>query len=386
MLTALGTRLGGGVGEAVMRQTQLIRANGGEALVFALKDRFSAEDTARYAGSAVHWSKVRGPAQIGYAPGLTEQLRAAELDCLHLHGIWMYPSRAAAIWARETQRPLIISTHGMLDPTTLARGRWKKWLARHGYEYANWRQARAFHALSQAEAANIRRAAGPVPCMVIPNAAPDSPDRRAPMPRQPGMILFLGRIHAVKNLSGLLAGWQRAQLPDNARLVIAGWGEPGDVAQLEHAVAAAGGTVSYIGPVFGARKQELLDQAQFVVLPSLSEGLPVTVLEAWAAGTPTILSRESNLPEGFEAGAAIESGVSAEPIAAALERALGLDEPHWKVMSAAAQRLAAGRFSAATVAQNWADVYRSLIGNAPRAGPGQTGAGGANQIQGSRAQ
>ena len=385
LLTALGTRLGGGVGEAVVRQAELIRSCGGEAQVFALEDQFSAEDTARFAGSTVQWSKVRGPAQIGFAPDLSARLRAAELDCLHLHGIWMYPSRAAAVWARATRRPLIISTHGMLDPTTLARGRWKKWLARHGYEYVNWSQARSFHALSQAEAANIRNAAGPVPCMIIPNAAPDRPGPRPTKPRQPGMILFLGRIHAVKNLAGLLAGWQRARLPVNAHLLIAGWGEPGDVAQLEQGVAAAGGSVSYIGPVYGARKQELLERAQFVVLPSLSEGLPVTVLEAWAAGTPTILSRESNLPEGFEAGAAIESGLSAEPIAAALERALGLNDPQWLAMSAAAQRLAAGRFSAATVAQTWADAYRALIDNSPQPGTGLASAHNSTQFQGSSA-
>ena len=133
------------------------------------------------------------------------------------------------------------------------------------------------------------------------------------------------------------------------------------------------------------RKQELLEQAQFVVLPSLSEGLPVTVLEAWAAGTPTILSRESNLPEGFEAGAAIESGLSAEPIAAALERALGLNDPQWLAMSAAAQRLAAGRFSAATVAQTWADAYRALIDNSPQPGTGLASAHNSTQFQGSSA-
>jgi glycosyltransferase involved in cell wall biosynthesis len=356
LVTAAASRLGGGVFEAVAAQAALIRKLGGEAPVFALADRHSEEDAHRFAGSALVHCPVSGPAGLGYAPQLLPGLLAAELDCLHLHGIWMYPSRAAMLWARATGLPYLISPHGMLDPNTTQRRPWKKWLGRIAYERASWRAASVFHALTATEAANIRSEAGAVPLAVIPNAGPQ-PGPPLLGPRAP-LVVFLGRIHAVKNLPALVEGWRQARLPAAARLVIAGWGEPAEVARLEARIAQAGPSVAFIGPAYGAAKQELLEAARFMVLPSLSEAMPMAVLEGWAAGTPAILTPSCNLPEGFAAGAAIESGASPDQIARALERALALDDQTWLAMAAAAQGLARGPFSATSVAEHWASVYR----------------------------
>ena len=58
-------------------------------------------------------------------------------------------------------------------------------------------------------------------------------------------------------------------------------------------VQGAGG-VTFVGPKFGAEKAELLGKARFTVLPSLSEGLPMAVLDGWAAGVPALISEECN--------------------------------------------------------------------------------------------
>lgn len=356
LVTASASRLGGGVFEVVAIQAGLIRALGGEAVVFALADRHSAEDAHRFAGSELVLCPVSGPAQFGYAPRLLPKLLAADLDCLHLHGIWMYPSRAATRWQKATGRRYLISTHGMLDPNTTRRRVWKKWLGRLAYERASWRAASGFHALTATEAANIRRETGVEPRAVIPNVGPEPGP--APHPPRAPLVVFLGRIHAIKNLDALVEGWVQARLPASARLVIAGWGEAAEVARLAALIAAAGPSVSFIGPDYGTAKQALLESARFIVLTSHSEGMPMAVLEGWAAGTPAILTRSCNLPEAFAAGAALVCGASPEEIAQALEVALGLDDAAWLVMAQAAQGLARGPFSAASVAARWAAVYR----------------------------
>lgn len=356
LVTASASRLGGGVFEAVATQAALVRELGGEAPVFALADRHSSEDAHRFAGSDLVHCPVSGPAQLGYAPQLLPLLLKAELDCLHLHGIWMYPSRAATRWARLTGRRYLISPHGMLDPNTTQRRAWRKWLGRMLYERANWRSASAFHSLTATEAANIRSEAGDVPLVMIPNAGP-APGPEALAARTP-LVVFLGRIHAVKNLAALVEGWRRARLPAAAKLIIAGWGEQAEVARLEALIAAAGSSVAFVGPVYGVAKQDLLSSARFLMLPSLSDAMPVAVLEGWAAGTPAILTASCNLPEGFAAGAAIECGYSPDAIANALETALAIDEATWLTMAAAAQDLARGPFSAASIAARWAAAYR----------------------------
>ena len=363
-MTAAASRLGGGVFEAVVAQAKIIAACGGEPIVFALADEHSAADRARFGDAAVQVFRVRGPGQIGYAPDLTPALRAARLDCLHLHGIWMYPSRAGAAWAKAKASAggggcYIISPHGMLDPWITGRGKWKKTLARAGYERAGWRSASFLHALTGREAADIARESGRRDSVIIANAAP--PTECEPTGARAPHFAYIGRIHPKKNLLALLAAWSQARRPPDSTLTIAGWGDPDDVAALEAAVLAAGPSTQFVGPLYGAAKQALLAQARFMVLPSLSEGLPMAVLEGWAAGTPTVMTSECNLPEGFASRAAIACGASPAAIATALETALALDPAGWQAMAASAQALAAGPFSAETIAARWSEAYLRAI-------------------------
>lgn len=358
LLTASASRAGGGVFEAVVRQAALIAGQGGEAAVFALHDNYAEEDRARFGGIDVQHFGSRGPRQIGWAPTLLPALLAADLDLLHLHGIWMYPSRAGASWAAATGRPYLVSPHGMLDPWIVSRGRWKKALALRGYERESWRRAAALHALTGAEADNVARESGRTDTLVIPNAAPETGTVRS----EPGAeVIYLGRIHPKKNLHALIDAWRSLE-PAGATLTIAGWGEATDVAALEGAVAAAGPTVRYVGAVHGAAKARLLASARALVLPSWSEGLPMVVLEAWAAGTPTVMTAACNLPEGFAAGAAIPCGQDADSIAAGLRMILTAQDDAWRRRSEAARALAAGPFSSETVAAQWTSAYRGLLG------------------------
>ena len=366
LLTASASRLGGGVFEAVAGQAALLRTLGAEPVVLALDDAHSAADAHRFAGAELHHAPVLGPRQVGFAPALGRMLDAARLDLLHLHGIWMYPSAAGAAWARRSGKPYLISPHGMLDPWITARGRWKKTLARAGYERRSWKKAGAFHALTEREAADIASECGQRGSLVIPNAGPEA----GPVPTEPRapLIACIGRIHPKKNLGALISGWtaleREGSLPDGARLQIAGWGEPQDVTTLQAVLAGAPDSIAFLGPQFGADKARLLSEAKFMVLPSLSEGLPMAVLEGWAIGTPTIMSADCNLPEGFAGGAALESGHDTQSIAAALRRAFELGDAEWLAMARAAHGLAAGPFAPQAIARRWEAAYLSLMNGA----------------------
>lgn len=358
--------------EAVVRHAELVGALGGEPVVFALEDRHAGDDSHRFGECTVRHLSVTGPAQIGFAPRLVPALRDAQLDCLHLHGIWMYPSRGGAVWARVTGRPYFISPHGMLDPWILARGRWKKALARIGYERDGWRRAHLFHALTDHEAVDIAAATGRSGSVVIPNAAPGLGSKRVGPPHE-HTFCYLGRIHPKKNLLALIGAWEQLtaadRLPQNAQLTIAGWGDPRDVAALESRLGRSPPSLRFIGPVFGAAKARLLGESRALLLPSLGEGLPMVALEAWAAGTPVLLSEFCNLPEGFAAGAAIDCGTSAASIASALEAMSRLTPTAWQAMSQRATALADGPFSARTIAARWGEVYARAIADCRTGSP-----------------
>jgi poly(glycerol-phosphate) alpha-glucosyltransferase len=220
----------------------MIRRADGLATVIALEDAYSGEDKAALGYTALLTARVQGPRFFGYAPDLARLFRQADPDILHLHGIWMYPSRPGAEWARKTGRPYVVSPHGMLDPWITGRGRWKKARAQRVYERGSWRRAAALHALTLDEAADIRRETGRDQVLVIANAAPPSTPL-AGGERDP-LIVYLGRIHTKKNLEALVSAWSAADVPDQAELVIAGWGDPADVQALEAVLRSARQTLS----------------------------------------------------------------------------------------------------------------------------------------------
>lgn len=370
ILTTWASRANGGVFEAVVAHCGLVRACGHEPVVFALADDHAATDRARFDKTPVHLFPVFGPRMVGYAPGLSVGLAAAELDLLHLHGIWMYPSRAASDWALATERPYVVSPHGMLDPWIVGRGMLKKSIAKLAYERRSWRVARAFHGLTEREARDIAATTGREGVtVVVPNAVPlaaiGTASARAPT------ILYLGRIHPKKNVEALIDAWRDARpaLPAaGARLDIAGWGDAEHVAALEAKLAAGQDPdIHFHGPVFGDGKAALLAAARFLALPSHSEGLPMAVLEAWAAGMPVLMSSECNLPEGFAVGAAINCGMTREAISAVLLRALAMPADDWRAMAAAGRDLVARTFAPAAVAAAWSRAYAVLLTPAPRA-------------------
>lgn len=366
LLTAWANRANGGVFEAVATHAAMLKGLGFEPHIFALAHPDDPRDAERLAGYSVTRVPVLGPRIVGYGMGMVGKLIEAELDLLHLHGIWTHVSADGATWARRTGRPYVITSHGMCGHWTVSRGKLKKAVARTWFERRNWRAASVLHALTGAEAQDIGKVTGRDDLAIIPNAIaiPEEMIRSC----APPTMVCIARIHAVKNLVALVEGWRLAGCGAQGwRLKIAGWGAEPDVAQFKAALGdnpQADG-IEFVGPAFGEDKERLLAQARFVALPSLSEALPMGILEAWAAGIPTVMTDVIPLPEGFSQGAAIAMGTSAGQIAGGLRQAMSLDPSAHAAMAIAARTLAVERFSPETIGQRWTSLYRSLAGERP---------------------
>lgn len=380
MLTGSLSRQAGGVFEVLTALAPILhRPPGLELRVFGLEDADTAADRPAWGEVPLAVLRPRGPHAFGYAAGLDAALAGAGLDLLHLHGLWMYSSLAAKRWGARTQAPCLVSPHGMLDPWALRNGRWKKRLASLAYEKAQLRRAACLHALCEAELEAIRAFGLTNPVCVIPNgvvlprpaAAP--PAWRAHLPADARVLLFLGRLHPKKGLADLLHGWARMEggphgLRRGWHLVIAGWDQNGHRAALEELARGLGivAEVHFVGPQFEADKEASFRAADAFVLPSHSEGLPLAVLEAWAHGLPVLMTPACNLPEGFAHGAALSAEPGSETMAQALRVLCAMPEGERRAMGARGAALVATRFTWAGVAARMAEVYRWLLGRAPR--------------------
>jgi glycosyltransferase involved in cell wall biosynthesis len=84
------------------------------------------------------------------------------------------------------------------------------------------------------------------------------------------------------------------------------WGRAASLA----AKAGLGGKVIFAGPRPHEEIPLWLNAADVLALPSFSEGLPVTVLEAMACETPVVVTPVGGVPEVVEDG---KTGVLANP-------------------------------------------------------------------------
>lgn len=330
-------------------------------------------------GTRTQIVSAHGPATFRIAPTLGRRLNQGAYDVVHTNGLWSWASVAAASWARRTQRALIVSPHGMLDEWALEHSRLRKRVALILFERDHLSRAVCLHALTEAEARSILNAGFKMPIAVIPNGIDVAPAEAIfPLPgclsgdnRQ--ILLFLGRLHPKKGISPLLAAWAKAlllkpNLGKTWRLVIAGWDDGGHSEAYQRAAGqlGVGESVVFCGPLFGADKAAAYAHARAFILPSFSEGLPMTVLEAWSHSCAVFATKHCNLPEGFRSGAAIQITTDADEMAAVLVNSLSNLEQLADIGEAGRQ-LVIRQFTWARISAQWRQVYAWAAGRRPQA-------------------
>ncbi len=370
-VTSSISRAGGGVSNAA-RELALAILNGGRCSVsvVGLRDPHAHADLRLWGDISVQTHAVRGPSSFGYSPHLLDALLRSNPDILHIHGLWMYPSVAATRWSGP-HKPYVVSPHGMLDPWALNNSRWKKRISAALYERRHLRGASCLHALNIAEAEAIRAYGLKNPICIIPNGIelPEVPKQRTGQPTH--TLLYLGRLHPKKGLPNLLEAWSLVHKEADEsrwRLAIAGWDQNGHQRDLEALSARLKieSTVSFVGPKFGESKTACFGEASAFILPSLSEGLPMVVLEAWSWGLPVLMTPRCNLPEGEAAGAALMMDVDADSIAATLRRLFSMCDLNCETMGVNGRRLVEERFQWPQIAKQMADVYDWALGLGPK--------------------
>jgi glycosyltransferase involved in cell wall biosynthesis len=185
---------------------------------------------------------------------------------------------------------------------------------------------------------------------------PGAADFRAAWGLRPGpVVLFMGRLHPRKGAVVLAEAFRQVRIAD-ANLVIAGPDE-GDRQALAR-LAADDPRITLTGYLDGAARLGALAAADLFALPAVGEGLPLTVLEAMAAGVAVVISPGCHLPEVEPAGAGRVAPVDAAALAAALAGLLADDTARTR-MAHAARALVHKRFTWVAVAARVTAIYEA---------------------------
>jgi len=205
------------------------------------------------------------------------------------HAVSGFPSGMVA-WLLRRRLPYVLSLEGSdvpgFNPRLVVQYVLLKPLFR-----SIWRHARVVAAHSRLQAAMAKRTAE-LNYRIIPNAIDFELFSKAERSEADGLrVLVVGRLNAAKAIEDLIDGFALVS-PDlpRATLTIAGDGPERSALATQSQRLGLSDRVRFLGFVEHDRIADVYRDADVFVLPSLTEGMPVAVLEAMASGLPVVFT------------------------------------------------------------------------------------------------
>jgi glycosyltransferase involved in cell wall biosynthesis len=292
------------------------------------------------------------------APALYQHIRANgnDYDVTHVHLARDLITLPVARLASRRPNMLITQTHGMVMPDQRVKARLFDALAMRD----TLLRADALLALTVEETAGLTTiTAGGSRVFPITNGVETSTALARPITAIP-QVVFLARLHPRKRVMAF-AEAARILLADgvNATFHVVGPDE-GDLRPLLGFIAAQGLSESlfYEGAIRSGQSGDRLIQADVYVLPSFGEVVPMTVLEAMAAGTPVVMTHDCGVAEELRIrNAAVVTDGSPERLAIAITSILG-DESIAERLRVNARLALSEVFSIKAVVDKLEKIYR----------------------------
>lgn len=370
-ITSLGV---GGAETQLARLAAGLRAKGEQVHVVALRSVPGIGDELAEDGFPVHTlvppGRRPGPLAVARAFRLVRRLRpdAIVTFLLQANVVGRLVGRASGV-------PVLASIR---NERFGGRGRVGQWIGdvlERGT--ARWSFATVVNSARVGDALVRRGVVSAAQLRVVPNAVlepPGDPDpdarrsRRRALGIGPEEFLWLaaGRLEPQKDYPTLVDAFERvAQRHGDARLRIAG---DGDLRATVAARIEAAGLADHVG-LLGLRRDvpELIGVADGVVLASRWEGAPNVVLEAMAAGRPTVATRVGAVPDLIEDGRTGWSAPPADPAAlsTAMIEAMEATQEERSAVGEAARSRIRGRYGAEAVVDTWRRLIDETVAAPP---------------------
>jgi glycosyltransferase involved in cell wall biosynthesis len=199
---------------------------------------------------------------------------------------------------------------------------------------------------------------------VIPNGA------KIPKIRQPESsskkqvsLLFVGRLEKIKGVDLLLKALAavKDELPQFELKIVGNGSQKEHLRQVTKELNLHS-VVTFLGEVTGEKLAQEYRQADLFILPSLSEGQPLTVLEAWANQTPVLVTNVGHNPAMVKEGT---NGFLVEPgNSKALEKGLIRAFRHrrdWPKMGERGRELVKTRYTWEEATKRVVEVYKQVL-------------------------
>jgi glycosyltransferase involved in cell wall biosynthesis len=317
----------------------------------------------RSAGFAVFTPSISRatPIDVSTLHSIARWSREERVDVLHAHELMMavYAGGAGVL----TRTPHMITMHGGVRFASALHRRWALKASAH--------RSSALIGVSDSTCDHLASTLGLPRASInlVPNGVPFRAGQREQTRRELGvlpdetLLLAVGNLYKVKGHATLVQAAELLARHNDLppwRIAVAGRGE--EEAALRAMISSAG--LSQRVELLGLRSDipDLLAAADGWLMPSLSEGLPMALLEAMLAGLPTVCSAVGGIPDLIRPG---DTGFLVPPedanaLADGMSRLLrGRTEA--RVLGERARAYAASHYSIETMVESYMKLYKGSL-------------------------
>ena len=319
------------------------------------------EATSRLGVRARSIARARGLLDL---PRLMQEVRSERASVFHAHLSWALRCGSGLVAAALAGIPAVIATQQLFRPISSPREILRQRLIAIGvdrYVAVSAEMARSLRATPLFPARKIQIIRNAVDVRRFQKASGGALRRSLGGDPARPIVLTLARLDAQKGLFDLLEA--AARVPE-ANFVLAGDGKERKRLEATARMLAIDGRVLFLG--HREDVPELLAACDLFVLPSLYEGLPLSVLEAMAAGKPVIATAIGGTEEAVSNG---ETGLLVPPhdppALAATIRSVLSDPPLGRRLGLAGRERAIREFSAEKMVREVTELYERVLSRRP---------------------
>jgi glycosyltransferase involved in cell wall biosynthesis len=292
----------------------------------------------------------------------------SKFDLVHIHGIFNFPSVSAGIVCYKHRIPYIITLHGMANEWGMKTKKYRKLISFLLFERNLIKNAQAIHLTSIEEHNDFKNLKISSKTVTIPipvkslNSSNNKILNKKHSRSASKTVIFIGRIHPIKNLESLIYAIYDERL-SNFTLLICGDGDINYIKKLKQLAKKLGleARVIWHGFINEDKKLSLLQSSDLLALPSFSESFGISAIEALSAGLPLVLNK--NVANAKNLGKAKLAFVCDESPASIAEGMLQMADKKSNSFSRKATTYFSRHFNETFVANEMSNLYKRIINN-----------------------
>lgn len=262
-------------------------------------------------------SDIQHSVRLEYLKGLIRHRNALKVkagDCCYIHT----PEAYAAIRLMSRKAPCFVFSHGTYGNMWKRVRFFKKFplvrLMFQKYLMDVIRGARAVFVLDSDSVKDYRGKAKRIVFVRNSGVRDQNPHRTAP--GDPVRCLYAGRLSKVKNIGPIIDAFSGDGKIQGFSLTVAGAGE-----EEKDLRARADSGVTFTGPLSPEETRDLMRASDILVMNSVFEGMPMSVIEAMCVGLPVVTTDAGGIGENLRFGTGCElTDGTPEGIKAALRK------------------------------------------------------------------